>query len=93
MAFDFAVAQWDALGKMIEDPDRRAAMIMSLLTTAHETGVLDRLYAFAAAHVSPSLDKDIRKIASQVRDNARIRTDRLPEVDRWIAGQAEAKGQ
>jgi hypothetical protein len=54
---------------------------------------VDRLDAFAAAHVSPSLDKDIRKIASQVRDNARIRTDRLPEVDRWVAGQSEAKGQ
>jgi aminopeptidase N len=93
MAFDFAVVHWDALGRMIEDPDRRASMISSLLGTSHETGAVDRLDAFAAAHVSPSLDKDIRKIASQVRDNARIRTDRLPEVDRWVAGQAEARGQ
>jgi aminopeptidase N len=93
MAFDFAVAHWDALGRMIEDPDRRSSMISSLLFTACETGVLDRLSAFAAAHVSPRLDKDIRKIASQVRDNARIRADRLPEVDSWVAEQAGSKGQ
>jgi len=85
MAFDFGVEHWEALAPMLEDPDRRASFITVLLTTANTLPVLDGLKAFAAAHVSPSLDKDIRKIASQVRDNARVRTERLPEMDRWVA--------
>jgi hypothetical protein len=73
---------------MIEDPNRRSEMILALLGTASETAVLARLDAFAAAHVAPSLEKDVRRTASLVRDNARIRTERLPEADHWVAGQA-----
>jgi aminopeptidase N len=91
LAFDFTVAHWDELGRMIEDPNRRSAMILALLGTASETAVLGRLDSFAAAHVSPSLEKDVRRTASLVRDNARIRTERLPEADHWVAGQAEVK--
>ncbi len=71
LAFDFAVAHWDELGRMIEEPNRRASMILGLLVAASETEVLGRLDAFAAAHVSPSLEKDVRRTASLVRDNAR----------------------
>ena len=77
MAFDFAAAHWDELGRMIEDPNRRASMALGLLGDASETAVLDRLDAFAAAHVAPSLEKDVRRSVSLVRDNARLRTERL----------------
>lgn len=93
MAFDFAAGHWDALGRMLEDPDRRATFVSTLLRTSNDAAVLGRLDAFAQAHVSPSLDKDIRRIASQVRDNARTRADRLPEMDRWIAGPERAAGR
>jgi aminopeptidase N len=90
LAFEFAAAHWEALGRLIEDPDRRSIFISGLLYNACETAAVDRLDAFASAHVSPSLDKDIRRIASEIRDNARIRGERLPEMDRWIAAQGNA---
>jgi aminopeptidase N len=90
MAFDFAAAHWDELAGMIEDPNRRAAMTLGLLATSSDSQVLARLEAFAAARVSPSLAKDVRRTFSLLRDNARIRTERLPEADRWVAAQNSA---
>jgi aminopeptidase N len=92
MAFDYAVRHWEDLGKLIEDPDRRSVFIAYLLSNANKTEVLIRLDAFAAAHVSPSNKTDIRKIAAAVRDLARIRTERLPEIDRWVAARVGAPG-
>jgi aminopeptidase N len=91
MAFDFAAAKWDALGSMVEDRDVRSMFVARLLGNASETAVLERLGAFSSAHVSASNDRDIRKIASTVRDQERIRNERLPEVDRWIEAQAAAR--
>jgi aminopeptidase N len=93
LAFDFAAAHWEELSRMIEDPNRRSKFISSLLNNAYGTAVLDRLDAFAGAYVSPSLTEDTRRIASQVRDTARIRSERLPEADGWVAEHGEAKGQ
>jgi len=85
-AFDFAVAHWDKVGPLIE-PSTQARFVPQLLRTATDPRLIDRLNAFAAAHIPPSARRDLRKSEAQIRYAASIRKERLPEVDRWLNGQ------
>ncbi len=92
MAFDFVAAHWNAFGKLIEYSSQ-SRYVPGLLIGATDARVLDKLHAFAAAHIPPSAMQDARKTAAVVRYNASIRTDRLPEVDRWLAERRAASGK
>ena len=87
MAFDFMVAHWDVFSRLVE-PASQYRYVPRLLSNASDPAVLEKLSAFAAAHIPASADQDTRKTASQVRYLASIRKDRLPEVDRWLSAQA-----
>ena len=92
MAFDFAVAHWDALSPLIE-PSTQMRYIPRLASNASETAILDRLNAFASIHIPATADMDLRKAVSQIRYIAAIRTDRLPSIDAWLAARGGATGQ
>jgi aminopeptidase N len=84
LALDFGIAHWDLLSSLIE-PTTQARYIPRLASSASELAILDRLTAFAAAHISPGHDLDLRKAVAQIRYAAAIRTERLPEIDLWLA--------
>ena len=89
-AFDFVVAHWDVFSQLIE-PGSQYEYVPNLLSGANGLQVLDRLEAFAAVHIPTSADQDKRKVTALVRFVASIRTERLPEIDRWLADRDKAK--
>jgi aminopeptidase N len=86
MAFDFAVAHWDKIGPTIE-PASEQLYVPRLLITSSDLKLIARLDAFASDHIPASARQDADKAASLIRYLAKIRTERLPEVDRWVKSQ------
>jgi aminopeptidase N len=86
MAFDFAVAHWDKIGPTIE-PASEQLYMPRLLITSSDLKLIAKLDAFAKDHIPASARQDVDKAASLIRYLAKIRTERLPEVDRWVQGQ------
>ena len=84
MALDFAVTHWDRIAPVLE-PSTEAGYMPRLLTNATDTALIARLDAFARDNIPESARQDLRKIESNVRYLARVRSERLPEADRWIA--------
>jgi aminopeptidase N len=92
MAFDFVVAHWDVFGPLIEYSSQ-SRYVPGLLTNSTDTRTLDRLAAFAAAHIPSSAMQDMHKTAAVVRYNASIRTERLPEINRWLANRSASSAR
>ncbi len=83
MALDFAISRWSDIEPLIE-PDARARFTPRLLESAFDAALIPRLDAFAAAHIPASDRQDVRKVEASVRYLAKVRAERLPEVDAWL---------
>ena len=56
----------------------------SLLGSASDARLADQLKGYAQRAFDASGRRDSERIESSIRHRARIRTDRLPEIDRWL---------
>jgi len=88
MAIDYASAHWDAITVSLE-PDSRSEYVPSLADNSRDLSTLPKLRAFAAAHIPDDAQGDVRKAEASIRFYAKVRADRLPELDRWLATQAK----
>jgi aminopeptidase N len=86
MAFDFAVSRWDLISRFLE-PTTLAAAIPRLVSQASDPALIPKLDAFAAAHIPAGARQDVLKAEATMRYLGQVRTQRLPEVDRWLAGR------
>ena len=91
-AFQFAISHWDRLAPLIV-PTALPSFIPRLLGSASNTDLIGQLDAFAQAHIPAGARQDLRKAEANVRHLARIRSDRLPAVDRWITQERGAGGR
>jgi len=87
-AIDFASTHWDAITISLE-PDSRSEYVPDLANNSHDLATLPRLRAFAAAHIPPDAQGDVKKAVATVTFYAKVRAERLPELDRWLAVQAK----
>jgi ERAP1-like C-terminal domain len=83
-ALDFAIRHWDKLSKMLE-VNSALQFVPRLAANSAQPATIDRLNAFAAAHVPENARLDYVLAAARVRYFARVRATRLPEVDSWLA--------
>ncbi len=83
MALDFAIAHWHLLRSLIE-PTSQPAYVPDLLGNAWDLRLIDKLNAFAEHQIPPNARQDVVKSEAHIRYYAAIRSDRLPEVDRWL---------
>jgi len=83
MAFDYATSHWDRLAPYIE-PASQPEYIPRLLSRAYDPALIGKLDAFAEQHIPSSARRNVRTVKSNIRYNAGIRTQRLPEVAAWI---------
>ncbi|HTW35465.1 MAG TPA: M1 family metallopeptidase [Rhizomicrobium sp.] len=86
MAIDYASQHWNAITVSLE-PDSRAEYVPSLAENSRDLGTLAKLHAFADAHIPPDARGDVRKADATIRFYAKIRAERLPELDRWLTAQ------
>ena len=83
LALEFAIAHWDRIVPLIE-PSSQTQYVPSLLNDATDLSLIGELEHFAEGHIPPGGRQELRKAAARVRYLAKIRNDRLPEIDRWI---------
>ena len=86
MALDFAIAHWDQLSKLLEGSSA-LRFLPRLAGNSMDLKTIDKLNAFAAAHVPENARQDYVLAIARIRYLAKLRTLRLPEVDRWLAAQ------
>jgi aminopeptidase N len=86
MAIDYAATHWDQI-KVSLEPDSRSEYVPGLAENSRDLATLPKLRAFAATHIPPDAQGDVKKAEAAITFYAKIRTDRLPELDRWIAAQ------
>jgi aminopeptidase N len=89
LAFEFTVAHWRELSSEME-PEFRERFAPRLLTTASDARLIGALAAFADAHIPANERVDVRKAEASLRYLARVRQQRLPEMDRWLREHAHA---
>ena len=82
-AVEFAIAHWDRIAPLIE-PSSQARYVPSLLNDATDLSLIGELERFAEQHIPSDGRQELRKAEATVRYLARIRNDRVPEIDRWI---------
>jgi aminopeptidase N len=83
-AFDFVLAHYEVFEKLLE-PSARSRYVPLLLANSHDLADLPALAAFTDAHIPEMERGDAVKAQASVRYSAKIRAERLPEVDRWLS--------
>ena len=84
LALDFATRNWDRLSKMLEVTSAHQ-YVPTLTVNSADLKTIDTLNTFAAANVPANARQDYVLASARIRYQARLRTTRLPEVDRWLA--------
>jgi aminopeptidase N len=85
MALGFTATHWDRISPLLE-PDSRPIFAPRLVDEASDTNAAARLESFANTHIPPSGRSEVRKAAARILYLAGVRKNRLPEVERWLAG-------
>ena len=86
LAFDFYLAHAQAYQDFLE-PTSRPSFAARLLISAHDETAVAKLDAYAVDHI-PAQDRgSVIKVEAAIRETAKIRVARLPEVDTWLAQQ------
>jgi aminopeptidase N len=68
------------------DPSQKLSFIPGMLRSAAETRLADELHAFALRAYAEGGRRESDKIEAAVRFRAGVRSQRLPEIDRWLGG-------
>ena len=82
---DFAIAHWDKVSKMLE-ASSLLSFVPRLTLSSVNLATIDKLNAFAAAHVPENARQVYVLAIARIRYSVKVRDTRLPEVDRWLAG-------
>jgi aminopeptidase N len=69
------------------DPSQKLSFIPRLIGSSADAGLADQLHAFAQKTYPEGGRRESNKVEAAVRFNAKVRNERLPEVDRWLAAQ------
>jgi aminopeptidase N len=86
LALDFAIANWDKLSKQLEVGNAHQ-YVAGVSRNSVDLKSIDKLNAFAAAHVPENARQDYVRAIARIRYVAKVRETRIPEVDRWVAAQ------
>jgi len=86
MALDFIAAHWTKLSEMME-PDSRSQYAARLAGRGADPALVAKLDAFADKNIPASARGEVARADAQIAYRARIRTQRLPQADQWLAGQ------
>ena len=89
LAFDFVDAHWAAISLLLE-PSLAPSYAASIAQGSDDPDTLSRLMEFADRNRSAVSMAEVKKATSAIRYRSSIRQERLPQIDRWLAGSAYA---
>jgi aminopeptidase N len=84
LAFDFALQNLKTLDQRL-DATSRSRYYAGIAGKSGERRTLDKLNAYAAAHVEPSARRAVETAAADILDRIRVRERVLPAVAEWLA--------
>lgn len=87
LTLDFVAGHWPRVEPLFGE-GAGATIAARFFDTGSDPALLPRLDAFVHAHVPAATRERIVKNAAVIRYRATVRTQRLPEADRWIAAHA-----
>jgi aminopeptidase N len=83
LAFEFTAAHWQKLSATVE-PDYQIRFAPRLLKNSSDAALIAPLDAFARAYIAPDKRLDVRKTQASLRYRARVRRERLPDLERGL---------
>jgi aminopeptidase N len=84
LAFDFAIANRKTLDERL-DATSRSRYYAGIAGKSADRKTLERLNAYAAAHVEPTSRRAVETAAADILDRIRVRDRVLPAVAAWLA--------
>ena len=87
LAFDFALANIEAVNERV-DATSRSRYVPGLAGSATTPAMADKVRAYAEAHIAPEARRDAETAIAAIQDRIRVRRERLPEIDAWLARKA-----
>ncbi len=86
LAFEFAVAHLDRV-KPLVDTTSHNRFFTRLAAGSANPATIDKVRAFADAHLAPGARADAETSAAAIRARVKYRAERLAEVDAWLRRQ------
>ena len=83
LAFDFAVAHREKVDDLV-DSTSRARYYPGLGRSADNLQMVDKIKAFADAHIAPTSRRDAETVIAGIQTKLRLRAERKPQVDAWL---------
>jgi aminopeptidase N len=83
LAFDFAIANQARVEQLV-DASSRSRFIARLGAGSADPAMIAKLDAYAGAHMTPQSRGAVDQAIASIRDRVRVRTDRLPDITRWL---------
>ncbi|GAB2848052.1 M1 family metallopeptidase [Pseudoduganella ginsengisoli] len=87
MAFDFASANLEQVRKLV-DADATAIFLPRLAGGSHDASILGKLDTLAQTHIPEGSRMTLNATIAQVKNTIRMRKERMPAVDTWLAKHA-----
>ena len=83
LAFDFALANRERVEALV-DVSSRSRFLSGLAAGSADPAMIDKLTAYAARYLTPQSRAPADRAIAAIRDRIRVRTERLPEITRWL---------
>ncbi|MBE1159706.1 M1 family metallopeptidase [Dyella sp. 7MK23] len=83
LAFDFAVAHRAQVDAMV-GPNDRAEFYPDLAWGSNDAKIIERIQAFAAAHIAPDARSSADLVINMIGHRAEVRNKQVPQIDAWL---------
>jgi aminopeptidase N len=84
LAFDFALANIKAVNERV-DATSRSRYVPGLAGNATTPAMMEKVRAYAEANIAPEARRDADTAIAAINDRIKVRRERLPEIDGWLA--------
>lgn len=84
LALDFALAHLDKVNERV-DATSRTRFIARLASRSDETSTIGKIRQYAEANLAPTSRGETNNAAASVATRVKLRSERLPAIDRWLA--------
>jgi aminopeptidase N len=84
MAYDYAIKHMDKVNERV-DATSRSRYFPRLAYGSSDPAMIDKLNAYAGANLAPTSRRDVDTAIAAIRDRIKVRNERLPEIDAWLA--------
>jgi aminopeptidase N len=88
LAFDFAIANLAKINERV-DASSRSRYVARLAMGSSDPAMVDKLSAYAQANLAPTSRGDVEAAIAAIKDRIQVNTARLPEIDAWLAKNAQ----